>query len=311
MSMVLAPAGSKEALLTALDNGADGFYMGGRGWSRWGRTSEVTEDEMAQCIELGLSRGSEIQIVFNRIPTHGEQAQFLEAVEATCRQGAHEVILNDLGIISLVRQNLPEVRVGTSIGCSIRNLEDARFYADMGVATLVLPWTMTAGDIHRLKQEYPHLRLEIFLYVEAHPIVLGLCTFGSYTHQKQVEVSPGTVRYLGSAKRCGNCSRPCTRQWETYFAGRNIHTGPMPRRHIVVLDSLAEMISAGVDLLKVQGRNMPPEKIGGLIRALKSFVVQAKEQARVRPEFPGHLQLDWDASQMEMLTELLPQAEFI
>src|SRR5690606_29682167 len=155
MALVLAPVGSKEALLTALSNGADGFYMGGRGWSRWGRTSEVTEEEMAQCIELGLSRGCQIQIVFNRIPTPGEQTRFLAAVEAAIGQGAHEVILNDLGVIALVRQNLPEVKVGVSIGCSIRNLEDARFYADLGVSTLVLPWTMSAGEIHRLKQEYP------------------------------------------------------------------------------------------------------------------------------------------------------------
>lgn len=311
MALVLAPVGSKEALLTALSSGADGFYMGGRGWSRWGRTSEVSEEEMAQCIRLGLSRGCQIQIVFNRIPTHGEEARFLAAVEASIRQGAHEVILNDLGAISLVRQHLPEVNVGVSIGCSIRNLEDARFYADLGVSTLVLPWTMSAEDVYRLKEEYPHLRLEIFLYVEAHPYVLGLCTFGSYTHMKQVETEPGVVRYLGSAKRCGNCSRPCTRPWETQVLGRTIHEGPMPRRHIVVLDTLAEMIVAGVDLLKVQGRNLPPEKVGGLIGALKTFVVQAKETVEGRPELPGDLLLDWDAGQMEVLTELLPQAEFI
>lgn len=316
MPLIMAPGGSKAAVIAAIDNGGDGFYLGGRGWSRWGRITELSEDEVAECIAMGRRLGKEVQVVFNRVPAHGENADFLQAVESCCRQGASEVILNDLGTISLVRRHLPAVQVGTSIGCALKNLEDAKFYADLGVSTLVLPWKMGPGEIRALKEYAPGLRLEMFLYVEAPHVVLGNCWLGSYVHQKQAPGRSGTVRLSGSARRGGNCSQPCTSSWEFSAPGIPgtpggvLTGGPLPHRRLVALASLQAMTLAGVDLLKIQGRNLDSEKIGKLVRTLKDFVTSTHK--RYGAESPaGWDRTGWDPVRIENLMELLPQLEFV
>lgn len=340
MPLILAPGGSEDAVTAAIANGADGLYLGGRGWSRWGRTTELTAVEITACINMARHADKEVQVVFNRVPAHGETSTFLQAVESYCRQGADEVILNDLGAIALVRRHLPAVKVGTSIGCSLKNLEDAKFYADLGVSTLVLPWTMGPAEIRALKQYCPGLRLEVFLYVRARHMVLGNCSLGSYVHQKQTRNLSGTLQWSGSAKRCGNCSQPCTATWEFTGAGDLRSRGPLRQRNLVILTPLAAMIEAGVDLLKIQGRNFDATQTGRLVRTLKGLVTgirtgstpsrttglngRANQHDVANPTDGSPASLDpveldpaesypagLDAAEFEFLTELLPQLEFM
>lgn len=272
MPQILAPGGSKEAVIAAIQNGADGFYMGGSGWTRWGRVTELADEEAACCIALGRQHGKEIQVVFNRVPTHADTSEFLKTMEDFYHRGADQFILNDLGMISLARRHFPKARLGASIGCSIKNLEEARFYTELGVSTLVLPWTMGAAEIRELKRQAPDLRIEVFLYVKAPHVVLGNCWLGSYVHQRKMTTPAGASRFSGSAKRGGNCSKPCQSSWKLITDGKTLAFAPLPVRHLIMASSLRELIPVGVDILKIQGRDLPPEKVGEIVRVLKDLV---------------------------------------
>ena len=92
MPVLLAPAGSPEAVLTALHSGADAVYVGLKGWSRGGARGELTWDELAESQHCAASLGRELQVALNIIPRPEERARLFERIPA----------LLDLGIRSLI-----------------------------------------------------------------------------------------------------------------------------------------------------------------------------------------------------------------
>jgi putative protease len=155
-----------------------------------------------------------------------------------------EVILNDPGVIALVRREIPRWPICASVGLSVLNPEDARAYRDLGVDAVVLPSAVRPGEIPFIKKA-SGLRIEVFAHCRPEFLLHGKCGLTGY-------VVEGNGGGTASAKRGGSCRLVC----------RNL---PVPAAPHSLEDELPVWIAAGADVFKIEGRELSPQAVAALV----------------------------------------------
>ncbi len=255
---LLAPAGSLAAVSCALSAGADAVYVGCRGWSRDGERVALTPGEIRESAALCREKGAMLHAALNTIPGDAEVPEFLSTVTRLERYGVFAVILSDPGVISLVRRELPSLRITASVGVSTLNPPEARFYRDMGADAIVLPTALTPGEIPAIKAE-SGIRVEVFVHCRPEILLQGKCALPGYVREGGELPERPHLSGAGtpaSAKRTGRCHLVC----------RGI---PLSRDSHSIEEGLAPWIGVGVDTFKVQGRDLPPPRLFDLVSRIR------------------------------------------
>ncbi len=269
MAILLAPAGSLEAVAAALDAGADAVYVGLKGWSRGGARAELGWDELAAARRLASARGTELQIALNTIPKARERAALLDQVAALADLGVRTLIVNDVGILTVLRRRFPELNLTASIGCGAQTAADVAFFQELGASAVVLPGTVGPEEAAACCG-VGGIAVEIMVHMVEEFVLLGRCWMPSYVHLKPTAMAggvAGATRQTGSMKRggVGACFRICQEPWTLEAPGGRRETQRLPSRQISRLADLAAYVSAGVAVLKLQGRSLPPRALGQLV----------------------------------------------
>src|SRR5512135_989474 len=160
--ILLAPAGSLPAVEAALSAGADAVYVGVRSLSRGGRTG-ISPEAVGPAVSACRRAGARLHAAINAIPSSRDLPAFLASLHRLRDAGVDEVILNDPGVIALVRREIPRWPLCASVGLSVLNPEDARAYRDLGADAVVLPSAVRPGEIPLIKKA-SGLRVEVFAY---------------------------------------------------------------------------------------------------------------------------------------------------
>src|SRR6266545_1279621 len=257
--LLLAPAGSPEAVAAALDAGADAVYVGLAGWSRGGARGEVSWDELVAAQRAAVAAGRELHVAINTIPKPRQRARLFEAIPPLLDLGIRDVIVNDVGILSALRKRFPELRLTASIGCGAQTVADVAFFRDLGAHAVVLPEIRTIRGI----------TIEVMLHMAEEFVLLGKCWMPSYVHLKPTE-----VRQTGSMKRggVGACFRICQQPWELFDGERHVDTRLFPSRQISRIGDVGAYAEAGVDVLKLQGRSLPADLLAPLVSRYRKAI---------------------------------------
>jgi putative protease len=269
MAMLLAPAGSLDAVRTALDAGADAVYVGLKGWSRGGARGELDWEELTEAVALGGRRRAEIQLALNTIPRPRERAQLFAEIERVGALGLRTLIVNDLGILAALHRRCPELLLTASIGCGAQTPADVAFFAEIGAAAVVLPGTVDP-DAAAACAAVPGITVEVMLHMVEEFVLLGRCSMPSYVHLRPTALPGGpadTRRQTGSMKRggVGACYRICQEPWELTDADGHHEAQFFPSRQLARVGDVPGYLAAGVSVLKLQGRSLPPELLGPLV----------------------------------------------
>lgn len=241
--ILLAPAGSLPAVEAALSAGADAVYVGVRSLSRGGRTGLPLET-VGAAVSVCRRAGARLHAAVNAIPSSGELPAFPAALRRLRDAGVDEVILNDPGVIALVRREVPGLPICASVGLSVLNPEDARAYRELGADAVVLPSAVRAEEIPSIKRA-SGLRIEVFAHCRPEFLLHGKCGLTGYA----VEGAGGGT---ASAKRGGSCRLAC----------RNL---PVPAAAHSLEDELPVWIAAGADVFKIEGRELSPPAVAALV----------------------------------------------
>lgn len=286
---LLAPAGSLEAADVAFDSGADLIYVGLKGWSRGGYRGELTRDEFTQCLAHARRQGKRVWLAANIIPKPKERAELLRRLADLTASGLEGVIVNDLGFLREVRRVFPDLFVSASIGCGAMNLEDVRFYEAQGAGAVVLPANLEPEEVAAIKSKTT-IQVELMAHMVEQFIQLGKCFMPSYLHFRPTDREEVGLRLTGSVKRggVGVCFRVCQEPWELSDGDRVREQLLFPSRQLSRLVDLGEFLDAGVDIVKLQGRSLPPELIAPLVRRYRSAIAHWENGERdwVPPEPP-------------------------
>ena len=255
---LFAPAGSIAAVDAVLSAGADAVYVGCRGWSRDGERAALSPEEVREAASLCRKNGAPLHAALNTIPAAAEIPSFLATVTRIAENGVSAVNLSDPGVIARVSRALPGMRITASVGVSTLNPPEARFYRDVGANAIVLPTALTPEEVPAIKAK-SGLRVEVFVHCRPEILLQGKCALPGYV--REGEESPERPHLAGSgapasAKRTGRCHLVC----------RGI---PLSREPHTIEGELAPWIAGGVDAFKVQGRELPPQKLSDLVSRIR------------------------------------------
>ena len=241
MIELLSPAGSPEAVIAAVQNGADAIYMGLGNFNARRGAKNFTDEEFERSMRYCRIRGCKVYVTLNTLVNDREIAQAVESARLASQLGADGIIIQDLGLAYAIRQALPDIPLHASTQMSIHNLAGVEAAAEMGMTRAVLARELSLEQIKFITQ---HASIETEVFVHG---ALCFCQSG------QCYMSALIGRRSGNR---GMCAQPCRMQ---YSLGGRMDDYPMSLKDNCLVDRLRELEDAGVACIKIEGRMKRPE----------------------------------------------------
>jgi putative protease len=273
MAELLASGGTPEMVRAVLDNGADAVYVGAKGWSRRRAQYEMDDAQIMESAEYARSKGKILRVAFNTLPASQEIPLFLAKTEKFYNSGIRDFILTDAGAMTALSRRFADVQIHASVGCTIINAEDARFYKEAGATQIVAECRMGPDEMRRIKEE-AGVGLEVLVHATTCYTLLGRCTMSSYTRQEWRIDEEGKNHFLGSPNRGGLCYRVCLTEWDQVSEhGEAERQGVvLPNVAYFLVDDIPSLIDMGVDTIKIQGREYSVPLVGEMVRFYRELI---------------------------------------
>ena len=257
---LLAPAGSMEALIAAVENGADAVYLGAKSLSARGYANNFTPQELEKAIDYAHLRGVRAYVTANTLISDEEMEEAAELLYELSEIGADAVIVQDLGILSLAREIVPDLPIHSSTQMTIHNSEGVRFLQRKEVERVVLAREMSLDEIKKVKQE-TGAELEVFVHGALCICYSGQCLLSSMIG--------------GRSGNRGYCAQPCRKKYRLRKDGRYVDTDGeylWSPKDLNTAQILPQLIDSGIDSLKIEGRMKRPEYVAGVVRTYRDLI---------------------------------------
>jgi U32 family peptidase len=256
---LLAPAGSLDAVRAAVANGADAVYLGAVRFNARDDGAQLTLDELEEACRLARGRDRRVYLTLNVLVKPTELADALELLGEAVDRGIDAVIVQDLGLVRLIRRIYPRLEVHGSTQMTVHDASGARVAHRLGVSRAVLARENTLDDIRSIKAAVPELSLEAFVHGALCISYSGQCYMSGMISER-------------SANR-GSCAQSCRKDYvlADRASGEELDRGYLiSARDLGAYDQLADMAAAGVECLKVEGRKKRPEYVATVSRTYRA-----------------------------------------
>ena len=248
---LLSPAGDMERLKMSLAYGADAVYLAGNDFGMRAFAGNFTPDEMGQAVTLCHSYGASVHVTCNTMPRNDEVARLPEWLEYLQDLGVDAVILADVGVLSLLKRYAPRVKAHISTQASISNYQAASAWYDLGASRVILARELSLEEITELRAKTPReLEIEAFVHGAMCVSYSGRCLLSNYM--------------TGRDANRGACAQPCRYKYALveekrpgeYFPIGEDEGGAfiLNSRDMCMIDHIPELMAAGLDSLKIEGR---------------------------------------------------------
>ena len=248
---LLAPAGDWERLEMALAYGADAVYLAGNMFGMRSFAGNFSPEELRRAAALCRSRGVRIHVTCNTMPRNGEVARLPEWLEFLEDAEVDAVILADVGTLALCKRHAPHVQCHISTQASVVNYQSASAWHDLGASRVILARELSLEEIREIRARTPaSLELEAFAHGAMCVSYSGRCLLSNYM--------------TGRDSNRGACAQPCRYQYALmeekrpgeYFPvfEENGETYIMNSRDMCMIDHIPELLEAGLDSIKLEGR---------------------------------------------------------
>lgn len=259
---VLAPAGSMESIYPAVRMGADAVYLGATTLSARSSAQNFDRDQLKAAVEYCHARGVKVYLACNTLVHDSELAEAMELIEYACSLPVDALIIQDLGLASLVHSAAPDMRLHGSTQMSVHTLAGVEMLYNMGFKRVVLSRELSEREIEEIAKESP-IELEVFVHGALCMSVSGQCYFSAM---------------LGS--RSGNrgaCAQPCRLPF--CVDGGTGHD--LSLKDISLIKHLRRLQEMGVASAKIEGRMKRPEYVALAVAACRSSLDTGKVDAEL------------------------------
>ncbi|MBP2030598.1 putative protease [Methanohalophilus levihalophilus] len=257
---LLAPVGDWDSLVAAVENGADAVYMGSDLFSARAYATNFSEEELEEAIDFVHIRGVKAYVTVNTLIKDSEFEDAIDLLYQICNMGADAVIVQDIGLLSEALQAYPELPLHASTQMTAHNIPSVELLAEMGVKRIVLSREMSFESIKNLK-ETCGIEIEVFVHG-----ALCICYSGQCLMSSMIG---------GRSGNRGYCAQPCRRKYELTKNGQEIETPGdylLSPQDLCAASMIPELIEAGVDSFKIEGRMKRPEYVAGVVRMYRTFI---------------------------------------
>ena len=248
---LLCPAGDWERLKLAIAYGADAVYLAGTSFGMRSFAGNFTPEELPKAIAYAHTHGVKAHVTVNTMPRNEEASALPAYLEQLDNAGADALILADLGAFTLAGRYAPNCERHISTQQSIGNYACAQSWYDLGAKRVVLARELSLKEIREIREKVsPELELETFCHGAMCVSYSGRCLLSNYM--------------TGRDSNRGACAQPCRYQYALmeekrpgeYFPVFEDEKGTyiMNSRDMCMIDHLDDLMDAGVDCLKIEGR---------------------------------------------------------
>ena len=255
MMELLAPAGSLEALKTAVLYGADAVYVGGEMYGLRAKAKNFDESQLAEGVAFAHAHGVRVHVTVNIIAHNQHLDGLKEYLLFLQNVGVDALIMADAGMISIAREVVPEMEIHLSTQASATNYATFNFWHKQGVKRIVAAREVSLAEMKEIRENTPEsLTIEAFAHGAMCISISGRCLLSNYLADRDSNL--------------GACTHPCRWQYHLVEESRPGEYFPVEEgkegtyifnsKDLCMVEYLPELQEAGVESIKIEGRMKTP-----------------------------------------------------
>ena len=265
MVELLAPAGNVESIDAAIGEGADAVYLGLKSFNARMRTTNFAWNQFEAAVESLHRLNKKIYVTVNTVCEERETERLYRFLSYLNEVKPDGLIVQDYAIMRMAQEFFPELELHASTQMNVESTNAVRLLQNNGVKRMVLARELGLSEIRKIKNE-TGAELEVFVHGALCVSESGLCLFSSFLGGK-------------SANR-GMCAQACRRFYTAEVPGgikQGYYFSPCD---LQLIDQIPDLIEAGVDSFKIEGRMKSAEYVGSVVAAYRYVIDHYKEDKK-------------------------------
>ena len=269
---ILAPVGAREQFFAALHSGADAVFLGLKQFNARARAGNFTIEELQELVPLAHRFEMKVLVTLNILIKQEELPQLIETLSALEMLGVDAIIVQDAGVVRLVKEFFPGLRLHASTQFAVHSAAGAVMAEKMGFRRIVLAREMTAQEIRMVRKELPREKAEIeaFCHGSLCYSYSGLCFFSGAADAR-------------SGNR-GECAYTCRKPYK--ILSEPGHGFLFSMKDLNTVQDLDLLVEAGVDTLKIEGRKKDAQYVATSVGIYRKRLDELYERSTLRVPAP-------------------------
>jgi len=259
---VLSPAGSYDSFIAAINAGADAIYLGGSAFGARAFSNNFSEEELLRAIDVAHIHDKKVYLTVNTLLKNNEiSEQLYHYLKPYYENGLDAVIVQDMGVLNFVKEYFPQLHIHASTQMTTTGVLGAKLLKNLGASRIV---TSRELNIDEIKDIDNNVDIEIEGFVHG-----ALC----YCYSGQCLMSS---LIGGRSGNRGRCAQPCRLPYDVIknesVIGNNSEKYVLSPKDMCALSILPQVLDAGVDSLKIEGRMKSSEYTAGVVSMYRKYV---------------------------------------
>ena len=249
---ILSPAGSADAFRAAVRAGADAVYVGGSRFGARAYADNFNEEELVDAIHEAHFYGRKLYLTVNTLLKETEIHSLYEYLAPYYESGLDAVIVQDMGVAEYIRTCFPGLDIHASTQMTITGVLGAKFVQSQGMTRVVPARELSLEEIRQIREQ-TDLEIECFVHGALCYCYSGQCLLSSMIG--------------GRSGNRGQCAQPCRLPY-TFNDERKYYLSP---KDICTLELIPDLIEAGIDSFKIEGRMKKPAYVAGVTSLYRKY----------------------------------------
>lgn len=256
---LLAPAGNYEAFTGAVNAGADAVYLGGEKFGARAYADNFTTEEICRALRTAHFMGRKIYLTVNTLFKEQELEELYDYMLPFYEAGLDGVIVQDLGVLMFLRDSFPSLALHASTQMFLTGVRSAAFLQSQGAVRIVPARELSLAEVRRIKEQ-TGMEIECFIHGAMCYCYSGQCLFSSILG--------------GRSGNRGRCAQPCRLPYQICENGQPVagEGYPLSLKDMCTLSHIPQLIDAGIDSFKIEGRMKKPEYAAGVTALYRKYI---------------------------------------
>ncbi len=255
---LLSPAGDPEGFYGAIHAGADAVYLGGTQFGARAYAQNFSEEELIACIKYAHIWHRKVYLTVNTLVKDKEMPDLVPYLTPYYEAGLDGVIIQDIGVFEVIKKAFPGLELHVSTQMTVTGIHAARLLKEMGASRIVPARELSLKEIAHLKQD-TGLEMETFIHGAMCYCYSGQCLFSSLLG--------------GRSGNRGRCAQPCRLPYTVTFGKQSTkECFPLSLKDMCTIEHIPQLIDAGIDSFKIEGRMKKPEYTAGVTAIYRKYI---------------------------------------
>ena len=260
---LLSPAGGYETMVGAFNAGADAVYLGGSKFGARAYADNFDRDQVLDAISYAHLHDKKIYMTVNTLVKENEYGELYDFMLPYADRGLDGVIVQDLGVMRLIRQEFPGIELHASTQQTVTGVYGAKLLKERGCTRVVPARELSLSEMKAIRDE-ADIEVEAFIHGAMCYCYSGICLFSSVVG--------------GRSGNRGRCAQPCRLPYR--MNGKSGEQYPLSLKDMSTIAIIPELIEAGIDSFKIEGRMKKPEYSAGVTALYRKYIDKYYENSK-------------------------------